>query len=316
MLTSARLALKLHRFETLAAILAGLVAGVAALVVAYRLGTVHVPAGCFDTWLSTGPFNAGDCTKPVQAFAAINESEAGKVFAAMGVLPFLVGLLAGVPIVGRELEGRTAQTAWSLEGSRPRWLARQFLPIALPVLGAVAFAALAADALEATRQPWAHSAYADLTLRGGPVVARAFAALSVGVLAGALIGRTLPALIVAGLASLVLVAGMGTAKDAWVSAQPTVVLDNSGHGYAQIIGSAYIAPDGRQITVDAAEALVPIGELHPDAWLENHGYKAVDLGNTEAQALGWESYELTAFVGIGIAALVLAVVTVDRRRPV
>jgi hypothetical protein len=155
-----------------------------------------------------------------------------------------------------------------------------------------------------------------LTLRGGPVVARAFAALAVGVLTGALIGRTLPAFIVAGLVSLVLVASMGTAKDAWVSAQPTVVLDNFGHGYAQIIGSAYIAPDGRQIAVAEAEALVPAGEDEPDVWLEDHGYRAVDLGNTQAQALGWETYELTAFMGIGIAALVLAVVTVDRRRPV
>jgi hypothetical protein len=316
MLTSARLALKLHSFETAAAVLAGLVAGIAALGVAYRLASVDVPAGCFDTWLSKGPFNAGSCTTSVQAFAAINESEAGKVFAAMGVLPFLLGLLTGVPIVGRELEGRTAQTAWSLEGSRARWLARQLLPIALPVLAAVAFAAVAADTLEATRQPWTNSAYADLTLRGGPVVARTFAALTIGVLTGALIGRTLPALIVAGLASLMLVAGMGMAKDAWVSARPIVVLDNSGHESAQVIGSAYIARDGRQITVDEAEALVPAGELNPDAWLENHGYKAVDLGNTEAQALGWETYELASFTSIGIAGLVLAFVIVDRRRPV
>lgn len=316
MLTSARLALKLHRFETLAAVLAGLVAGIAALVVAYRLGAVHVPAGCFDTWLSKGPFNAGDCTKPVQAFAAINESEAGKVFAAMALLPFLAGLLAGVAVVGRELEGRTAQTAWSLEGSRLRWLTRQFVPIAVPILAAVAFAALAADTLEATRQPWSSSAYADLTLRGGPVVARTFAALGIGVLLGALIGRTLPAFIVAGLVSFVLIAGVGRAQEAWVGAQPSVVLQSSAHGYGRITGSAWIAPDGRQLAVAEAEALVPPGETEPEAWLETHGYDAVDLGVTEAQALGWETYELVAFVGIGLAALVLAVVTVDRRRPV
>lgn len=35
----------------------------------------------------------------------------------------------GVPIVARELEARTAQTAWSLSGSRLRWLLRQMAPI-------------------------------------------------------------------------------------------------------------------------------------------------------------------------------------------
>jgi hypothetical protein len=61
-----------------------------------------------------------------------------KLFMAMKILPFGVGLLAGVPIVARELEMRTAQTAWSLNGSRLRWLIRQVAPIGGVVALAIA----------------------------------------------------------------------------------------------------------------------------------------------------------------------------------
>ena len=118
MLSSARLVLKHHRFEVGAAVILGLLAAVAALVISYRLNSIGVPAGCFEQWLAGGGAEgAGDCAGPVQAFATINEDEAGKLLAFMAVLPFIVGLLAGVSIVGRELEARTAQTAWALTPS-------------------------------------------------------------------------------------------------------------------------------------------------------------------------------------------------------
>jgi hypothetical protein len=59
-------------------------------------------------------------------------------------LPSVLGLLGGVPIVWRELETRTAQTAWSLSPSRLRQLAHQISSIGL-VLGVVmVFAAVVA----------------------------------------------------------------------------------------------------------------------------------------------------------------------------
>ena len=174
MLTSARLVLKHHRFEVGAAAILGLLAAVAALVISYRLNAIGVPAGCFEQWLTGGGAEgAGNCAGLVQAFAQINEDEAGKLLAFMAVLPFIVGLLAGVSIVGRELEARTAQLAWALTASRHRWLARQVGPILLIVIVVVALAAAAASVLEATREPWYHSTFGDLSLHGWPVIGRA-----------------------------------------------------------------------------------------------------------------------------------------------
>lgn len=324
MLTSARLTLKLHRFEVGAAALAAILVGAAALLVDYRLRAVGVPAGCFDAWLNGGgAAGAGSCAAPVEAFATINEQDAGRVFAAMAVLPFAVGLLAGVPLVGRELESRTAQTAWYLDGSRLRWLARQFVPVALLLLVLVAFAALAADVLEETREPWYHSTFADMTLHGPIVIGRAAAALGLGLLAGAVIGRSLPAFVVGALASVLVLTAVGNAHDAWLRDQPTAVIEFTEVGTmrtpAEVTGTAWRSPIGELISADAAEALVPTVSVQPghppDEWLIEHGYQQVELGITAAQALGWVPIDIAAFTAVGLLALVGSALVVDRRRP-
>ena len=320
MLTSVRLTLKQHQFEVGGAILGALVLGVLALIVDARLRAINVPAGCFEAWLSGGGADgAGACSGPVQAFATINEEEGGKVLAAMAVMPFLVGLLAGVPIVGRELESRTLQTAWSLSGSRLRWLLRQLTPIAILVLMAVTFAAFAASILEASREPWYHSGFSDVTLHGPPVVARAFGALGFGLLLGAYLGRTLPAFIVGALVSLVLVANASTISYTWLESQKAVVAfvssREAGNWNGWTYGSAWLAPDGTQLSDEGGFALVPPGELDPQAWLLDRGYRWVIIGVTEEAAMGWGRYDALIFSLVGVLSLAASIVVVDRRRP-
>lgn len=320
MLTSARLTLKQHRFEVGAAVLGALVLGVLALVVDARLRAINVPAGCFDVWLSAGPEGAGDCTAPVKAFAAINEDEAGKILAAMAVLPFALGLLAGVPIVGRELESRTAQTAWSLTASRLRWLLRQLAPILVLLGVAITFAALATNVLEATREPWNHSGFSDIDLHGPPVVGRAFGALGLGLLLGALLGRTLPAFIVGALLSILLVMGAGIAGNAWLDTQKTVIPVDPSTGQPAdrpglTFGQGWLTPEGLQIGDEEAFARVPSGESDAYAWLQHQGYKQFIAGVSEEVAMGWAPYEAFGFGLVGVASLGAGIVVVNRRRP-
>ncbi|MGZ6339485.1 MAG: hypothetical protein ACXWNG_03880, partial [Candidatus Limnocylindrales bacterium] len=110
--TSARLTFKVHRFEVLAVSVGSLIVAASALIVTYRLNSVGVTNQCLLQWLSGGPDAAGACKDPVSQWAGINESEGGKVLAAMALLPYAIGLFLGVPLVGRELEARTAATAW------------------------------------------------------------------------------------------------------------------------------------------------------------------------------------------------------------
>lgn len=135
MLAPARVTLKLHRFEIAAATIAALAVGVWALVVDYRLDALNVPAGCIDNWLARadGPDGATACAGAMRAWGEILTRD-GEIFigqgilplSVMGVLPFAVGLLGGVPIVARELRrarrrphGRS--TAPGCAGSCGRW---------------------------------------------------------------------------------------------------------------------------------------------------------------------------------------------------
>ncbi len=317
---SFRLTLKQHRFEVGASSIGAILLGVAALWVNSKLVGLNVPAGCFDAWLGTAGSPGAGCDAPVRAFLEINEAEAGKVFAAMAVLPFAVGLLGGVTLVGRELEARTAQTAWALAASRRRWLGRQLWPILLVLGASVSFAAVGASVLEATRGPFVSYVFSDLGLYGPIVVARAFAALGLGLVAGAVLGRTLPALIVGAVLSMVLLASAGLAREAWVRTQPFVVLDQETTNAPSFDGltfeQAWRTPGGAVIREPEAMGLGGAsGSADPYQWLLDHGYAIVDLGITGESARGWEPIEVGGFVLIGLALVAGTVAIVDRRRP-
>ena len=327
MLTSARIVLKHHRFEVGAAVILGLFAAVAALVISYRLNAIGVPAGCFERWLSGGGAEgAGDCAGPVEAFATINEEEAGKLLAFMAVLPFIVGLLAGVSIVGRELEARTAHSAWALTPSRHRWLARQVGPILLVMTVAVALAAGAASVLETTREPWYSSTFADLMLHGWPVIGRALAAFSVGLLVGAVVGRSLPALIVGALVCVVLVMVEGTAQEAWYQANLEVVGDASISGGSVMEAATRLtaSTSGRRgwvrTDISTAKGLRPCWYRATSRMSTNgcvdHGWKMVQLGVPASKAGQLATLDALGFAGVALVIGLATVPVIDRRRPV
>jgi hypothetical protein len=322
MLQSARLTLKQHRFEVAAGAIAALLLGAAALWVNWKLVSLNVPPGCFDAWLRGGGAAGPECDGPVRAFGQINEEEAGKIFAAMAVLPFAVGLLGGVTLVGRELEARTAQTAWALAASRARWFFRQLWPILLVLGVSVTFAAVAASVLEATRTTFHSWVFSDLGLHGPLVVARAFAALGLGLLAGAALARTLPAFIVGAILAAALMYGAGMTRQAWVTTQPRVVVDaavyNDPIGFDGLLfEQGWRTPGGTLLSETEATALAPVdGSTDPYEWLVDRGYEVVQFGVTTERLGGWEPLEIGGFALIGLALILGTVAIVDRRRPI
>jgi hypothetical protein len=301
-------------------VILGLLAAAGALLISYRLNAIAVPAGCFEQWLNAGPEGAGDCAGPVQAFAQINEDEAGKLLAFMAVLPFVVGLLAGVSIVARELESRTAQLGWALTPSRHRWLARQVTPILLVIVVAVALAAAAASVLEATREPWYHSTFGDLMLHGWPVVGRAVAAFSVGLLVGAVVGRSLPALIIAAVICFVLLLGEGIAQNAWFRANAEVIGDAATAFNGAFDGvyseNAWLDPDGHLLGEDLAFQQVPSDAIDQSQWLLDNRYRMVALGVASSKAGQLAALDALGFLAVGLVAGLATVPIVDRRRPI
>ena len=70
----------------------------------------------------------------------IADGPAGYVRIGLSVVPPIVGLILGVPVVAREIELRTTDLAWSLSLRRSRWLLTRLLPMLLFAL--VGFVAL------------------------------------------------------------------------------------------------------------------------------------------------------------------------------
>jgi len=310
---SARVAVKQHRIEVVGAVVAAVVVGISALVVTWRLNSVPMPGGCFDAFLAApgAPRSAG-CDEAIRLWKAIRDDEAAWVLRALALLP-LVGIMAGVPIVARELELRTAQTAWSLAGSRRRWLLRQVVPVALAVGVATSFAALAADGLDAT-QP--HAEVLNLPFHGPILVARTLVALAVGLVAGAAIGRTLPAFVVGLVVCFAVAAAAEPIRFAWLDTQKTIVGEPSA-AYPYSFGVYLRAPDGTlyPLDEDVEASIAPPGVPEPETWLYDHGYSLAQFAVTDDAAGGWVPYQVALSIALGVASLAATALVIDRRRP-
>jgi hypothetical protein len=321
LLRSARITLKQHRFEIGAAVIAAVLTGALALWVNARLAAFDVPGNCFPVRLSGANDLTPECSDALKGWQQIiGTLEAFLLLAALAILPFAAGLIAGVPVVGRELELRTAQTAWALAASRRRWFARQLWPI-LVVFGLVmAFTAAAASAFEATRAAWFLGVLDYLGFHGPLLVARTLAAFGLGLIAGAVLGRTLPALIVGALLSIGLLFLVSTARQGWIEAQPRVELDYAAASTPTFRGmwsdQAWRAPDGRLVSHNDAMSLAPRdGEIDPFDWLSDQGYRPIAFGLTAETLRGWEPLEIAGTVFLGLVLVLWTVAIVDEKRP-
>lgn len=341
MFAAARVTIKQHRFEVGVAALAAVAASVLGASIAFRIDALDVSPDCLDRVLaSQDGFSAGQ-----ECFALVREGSGilGETFltgegtiavSVMGVLPFLLGLVGGVPIVARELEGRTAQTAWSLSASRVRWLAHQLVPIAT-VLGAVMIlAALAAGPVADASVAWGRGASSLIGLHGPLAVARAFAAFGLGLMLGALLGRALPALFLGIAVSVVLLFAVGILRDTWTAGmEPGVIAEIStetgelsGDPRAITTGWGVVSPDGTVLTSDEAREIatsagVPpappddVQDLPALAWYEENGYVLLPIGVSDEMALGWAPYDGLIFGMVGALSVAATFVIVNQRRP-
>jgi hypothetical protein len=324
MLDRLRVNYRLHRFEVLAVVLGCAVCAVTAAIVTAHLNAAAaaIPAGCFEDYFAD--LGSPACNAPFWVFAEVNRSEATPVIVAMAVLPFVAGLLIGPPLVAHELETRTAETAWVLAGARWRWLAGLVVPAVVLLVVTVGIVAGLTVLLEAARRPWFDGgpSWDDMGFYGPIVVARALVAFGIGLLLGALVGRTMPALTLGALASVAVFALCWVALWTWVDANAILVDGRNGNtnGGLTIGGQWYQAADGTLLSSDEAWASVP-AELREDptgeapyAWLHVH-YREVYRGVPASYAPVWERIETIGLTGVAAVLIAGSFIVVERRRP-
>ncbi|MGA3058351.1 MAG: ABC transporter permease subunit [Candidatus Limnocylindrales bacterium] len=196
------LTLKQHRFETVAITVLCLGVGIAALVEAWRLNSLNFPTSCLMGGRVPYYFNAAPtaCVLASQRFNDMaNGTDMSFVRMFEQILPFIAGIVMGVPIVASEIETGTAPLSWALAGSRVRWLLGKMLAVILLLVPLLVFVGLAADALQGAMAPGLdpHASFDYYAARGVFMVFWGLAAFLGTVALSTIFGRTMPAIMVA-----------------------------------------------------------------------------------------------------------------------
>jgi hypothetical protein len=315
----ARITFRLFRFELSVSVLACFITTAAALWFARQLVDSTPTPDCVGL-TNGGPIFGSDSARcpSLAGFSAVN-SLAGPLLGAMGLLPFAVGGLVGSQLVASEVDRETAGLAWWVAPDRIRWLAeRVAVPLAVIVAG-LSLVAFASAVLEAARTPglslW--KSFNDYGLWGPVLIVRGLAALAVGTLIGAAVGRILPALLlslaIGGLLFLALpwVSTVG-ASLAPVSATVTPADESPLH-----VMGGWQDGSGRVLTDDQARSLIPLDISEPGArqdWLPAH-LESVGLGipgSRLPETLLREGILMLVIAAVGFGA---TAVVLTRRRP-
>jgi hypothetical protein len=147
------------------------------------------------------PVTAAKCAAQLQIFQ--NEgyySTAQTLSGLLQVVPVLLGVFAGAPLLAREFETGTFRFAWTQGCGRTRWALAKLVLLAAALAGAAALFSLLfswyyqpffAQKLDGVLAPQLFD------LRGVAFAAWTLAAFAIGVFAGVVIRRTVPAMAVA-----------------------------------------------------------------------------------------------------------------------
>ncbi|MDT3446772.1 ABC transporter permease subunit [Pseudofrankia sp. BMG5.37] len=153
----------------------------------------------YSTGIAACATQSGGCSNFVQQFRHDNQGFFLGLTAVVLLLPAVVGLFWGAPLIARELEAGTHRLVWNQTITRTRWLA---VKLGLTGLAAVTAAGLASLAVTWWSSPIDKAAAFEFP-RLGPVLfdARGIVpigysafAFALGVTVGMLVRRTLPAM--------------------------------------------------------------------------------------------------------------------------
>jgi hypothetical protein len=308
-----RLAFKMQRLELLIFLAAVVLLVAASLLIAW--GTSDARA-TFDACFKAAGSDAGCATSP-----SLNDFSLWGGFATLGAFlaPFALGLFLGVPVVAREVEGRTAPIAWTLSRSRLRWLVRRVAPLVVIVVVLAALVGIGSEFVTRTN-PYAHYAvnpgFADYSSRGVLLPIRAVVVLVLAITVGAMVPRQLPALLLAAGVTVALFVGLTLGMDAWMTSEARPIpMTSTQVGGPRIFDVAY-REDATGNVISMNDFYNQHGDVAlPDGEQDPPGFTQVAIGIPGEQYWIWAARE-SAILGVlavgcgGVAALV-----VRRRRP-
>lgn len=263
---------------------------------------------------------------------------------ALQVLPALVGAFIGAPLVARELETGTFRYAWTQGFGRTRLTVAKLGLLAVAIaLVALAFSGLVSWYSQPVTNAIHHSSPLDsmdptvFDLLGLAFAAWTLAAFAIGVLAGVLIRRVVPALV----ATLAAWGGLAFGTGAWLRqhyATPVTTPTNhltptalSGvHGWvlglewARSGRPASLAMVNQTLKAIGLKALGPLsfepagpatgtGPVNPGSYLMQHGYSLLIIYQPDSRFWTFQWIEAGWLLGLSLLCFAATVWLVRRR---
>ena len=210
---------------------------------------------------------AGDCPSATAAFARTDGVLAAALGTLVSLVPALVGAFWGAPAVARELEGGTLPLVWTQSVTRGRWM--------LVRLGVVGAATALATALLSLAVTWwaapldraGATRYATFAQRDVVPVGHALFAFALGVTAGLLVRRTVPAMAVTLVAftAVRVVTAFGLRPRLVAPEQHALALDPGSTGLGSAASPSLLL--NGWFNGGPSSALDPATPPMPDAWI-------------------------------------------------
>jgi hypothetical protein len=297
-----RIAWRVSRLELLIALGAGFVLGSASVLFALVLNAAN--PGCIDVGSGEGCFDR-------RFFDLAYYAEGFQV--AYWLFPGVAGALLGVLVVGREVETGTAQFSWSLALSRRHWLLERGVATAVPLLGIFVVLAVTSQIVWSAAHPGItpDASLSGFGARGVSVVVRGIFVYSVAVLVGAIVGRVLPAFLVAA-AVVVPLTFFGIGLGTLGMIPQALEVSSSGRisGEPLVLDELYRAPDGALVTWEEAAAFAP-PDVDVGEWVYD---RKVAMGIPGTRYPEAQLREMAWLAALSVASSIVAVGVVRRRR--
>ena len=152
----------------------------------------------YSTGISACTAQGGGCSDFVEDFLNDNQIPHLAVTAVVLVLPALIGVFRGTPLIAREIEAGTHRLVWNQSITRTRWLAVKLGLTGLAAMTAAGLGSLAvtwwSSPLDKTATEFPRMAPLLFAARGIVPIGYAAFAFALGVTVGTLVRRTLPAM--------------------------------------------------------------------------------------------------------------------------
>jgi len=168
----------------------------------------------------------GDCSTATAAFLRNDHNLQSWLGTVVAVAPFLLGIFWGAPLVARELETGTYRLAWTQSVTRTRWMAFKLTAVGVSSLVVAGLLSLVVTWWSSPFDTVNMNPFGSFDERGIVPIGYAAFAFAVGVTAGLLIRRTLPAMAATLVAFVAARVGMTSVRPDLITPLHLIVGDN------------------------------------------------------------------------------------------